>query len=75
MSQSIVSTRGRVTIPADIRKRLGLKAHDQVKFMRLIDGTVVIKAEMDSLIFWQRMLKQQEGLASVAVLEMRTGRN
>jgi antitoxin PrlF len=54
MSQSTVTTRGRITIPADIRKGLGLKAHDRVTFTRLADGTVVIRAKTRSPIDLKR---------------------
>jgi antitoxin PrlF len=48
MSQSIVTTRGRVTIPADIRKGLGLKAQDRVMFTKMSDGTVLIRVKTRS---------------------------
>lgn len=66
MSQSIVTTRGRVTIPADIRKGLGLKAHDRVTFMQLADGTVLMRAKSRSLIELRGMLKRSAGSAKVA---------
>ena len=37
-----VTERGQVTIPAEVRKALGIKARDKVSFV-IDDGTVVLK--------------------------------
>ena len=39
MLEATLSQRGQVTIPSEIRKRLGLKAHDRVRFQ--VDGDAV----------------------------------
>jgi antitoxin PrlF len=38
---SVISSKGRVTIPKDIRKRLGLKAGDRVEFVMEGNRTVI----------------------------------
>jgi antitoxin PrlF len=38
---SVMSSKGRVTIPKDIRKRLGLKAGDRVEFVMEGNRTVI----------------------------------
>lgn len=43
MPQATVTTRGRVTIPASIRKALGLSAGERVIFTRTDCGTVVMR--------------------------------
>jgi antitoxin PrlF len=48
MSQATVTSRGRITIPADIRKTLGLVAHDRVAFTVLMDGTTIMRAKTRS---------------------------
>ena len=32
MRETTITTKGQVTIPAEVRKRLGLKPHDKVRF-------------------------------------------
>lgn len=39
-----VSVKGQVTIPAEIRKRLGIEAPDQVEFVLRDDGVVELRA-------------------------------
>ena len=38
---SVVSTKGQVTVPRDIRRRLGLKVGDRVEFVVAGDRTVI----------------------------------
>jgi AbrB family looped-hinge helix DNA binding protein len=40
-TRSSISTRGRVTIPVDLRKRLGLKAGTRVNWMKQ-DGRLIL---------------------------------
>jgi antitoxin PrlF len=75
MSQSIVTTRGRVTIPAEIRKRLGLKANDRVMFTRLVDGTVVMRAKARSVMSLKGLLKRPKNTAKVSLGNMQIGRD
>lgn len=42
LMESTVTTKGRITIPKSIRKYLGLKPGDRVKFLLHLDGTVVL---------------------------------
>jgi antitoxin PrlF len=45
MHSSTLTTKGQVTIPADLRKRLNLSAGDQVRF-ELVDGAIrLVKRE------------------------------
>lgn len=48
--QATVTSKGQVTIPAEIRERLGLKAQDKVTFTEMPDGTVVMRAKNKSLL-------------------------
>jgi AbrB family looped-hinge helix DNA binding protein len=45
MQTSTITTKGQVTIPAEMRKRLGLKAGDQVGFIMDNDGIRVVPRE------------------------------
>ena len=38
-----MTTKGRVTVPREVRDRLGLKSGDKMTFTMLTDGTVVMR--------------------------------
>ena len=40
---SIITSKGQVTIPAEIRKYLGIKTHDKVAFVIDTEGTVRLR--------------------------------
>ena len=48
-----------ITIPADIRKALGLAAGERVVFTRLDDGTTVMRAKTRSVVELKGMLKKK----------------
>jgi antitoxin PrlF len=75
MSESTVTTKGQVTIPADIRKAMGLEAQDRVVFTSLLDGTVVMRAKTRSVMDLKGLLKRPKGAAKVAVDDMQIGRD
>jgi antitoxin PrlF len=75
MSESTVTTKGQVTIPADIRKAMGLEAQDRVVFTTLLDGTVVMRAKTRSVVALKGMLKRPRGAAKVSIDDMNLGRD
>ena len=75
MSEATVTTKGQVTIPADIRKAMGLEAQDRVVFTLLLDGTVVIRAKTGSVVALKGMLKRPRGAAKVSIDDMKIGRD
>ncbi|MBP6514253.1 MAG: type II toxin-antitoxin system PrlF family antitoxin [Steroidobacteraceae bacterium] len=48
MSEAAVTSKGQITIPADIRKAMGLAEQDRVVFTVLMDGTTVMRAKTRS---------------------------
>ena len=50
MSEAILTSQGRVTIPADLRKALGLSAGERVVFTRLDDGTTLMRSKTRSIL-------------------------
>lgn len=75
MSESTVTSKGQITIPADIRKALGLSTQDRVVFTPLQDGTVVMRAKTRSLGDLKGLLKQRRGSAKVGIDDMNIGRD
>jgi AbrB family looped-hinge helix DNA binding protein len=52
MTTSTLTSKGQITIPAEVRQRLGLQTGDRVEFIE-IDGTFAIRPAVDDV----RMLK------------------
>jgi antitoxin PrlF len=74
MSEATITSKGQVTIPADIRKALGLSAGERVVFTRLDDGTTVMRAKTRSILELKGMLKPARGKRKVAIDDMNIGR-
>ncbi len=74
MSEATITSKGQVTIPADIRKALGLSAGERVVFTRLDDGTTVMRAKTRSLNDLRGLLKPAVGKRKVATADMNIGR-
>jgi AbrB family looped-hinge helix DNA binding protein len=74
MSEATVTSRGRITIPADIRKALGVSAGEQITFTQLGDGSIVIRPKTRSLADLGGILKKS-GQRHVAVDDMNIGRD
>ena len=43
MAEATMTVKGQVTVPREIRNRLGLKSGDKLAFTMLSDGTVVVR--------------------------------
>ena len=50
MSETTLTSKGQVTVPREIRDRLGLASGDKLAFTLLSDGTVVMRAKTWRLI-------------------------
>ncbi|MEZ5557752.1 MAG: type II toxin-antitoxin system PrlF family antitoxin [Pseudomonadales bacterium] len=69
MAEAAVTSKGQITIPADVRKAMGLKPQDRVVFTVLHDGTTVMRAKTKTIKDMKGMLKHQG--KRVPVTEMR----
>lgn len=74
MSEATMTSKGQVTIPADIRRALGLSAQDRLTFTPMPDGTVVLRAKTKSVMALKGMLQPAPGTA-VQVEDMSLGRD
>jgi AbrB family looped-hinge helix DNA binding protein len=57
MSEATVTSKGQVTIPAEIRRAMGLTAGERVIFTQLGDGTTVFRAKRRSIMELKGFLK------------------
>lgn len=73
MADATLTSKGQITIPADIRRELGLGPQDLVSFTLMPDGTVVLRAKNKSLLGARGMLKPRAG-GKVSVEDMNLGR-
>ena len=69
MTEATMTVKGQVTMPREIRNRLGLKSGDKVAFTMLSDGTVVVRPKTRRLVDLAGSLTRP-GQPSVSVEEM-----
>ncbi len=74
MSEATMTSKGQLTIPADIRSALGLTAGERVVFTQLADGTTVMRAKRRSIVNLKGILKSARGKRKVSIDEMNIGR-
>lgn len=72
MSEATLTSKGQITIPADIRRSLALNPKDRLTFTLMPDGTVVMRAKSKSLQSLKGMLKPPAG-TSVSTADMSMG--
>jgi AbrB family looped-hinge helix DNA binding protein len=48
MPSAMVTFNGRITLPTDIRKQLGLKTGDKVEFVEISKGQFALRPRMDA---------------------------
>jgi len=75
VSEATMTSKGQVTIPAEIRKSLGLTAGERVVFTQLHDGTTAMRAKTRSILELKSALKPARGTKrKVRVEEIGIGR-
>jgi AbrB family looped-hinge helix DNA binding protein len=72
MSEATLTSKGQITIPADVRKSMALSPKDRLTFTPMPDGTVVMRAKTKSLVSLKGMLKPVPGV-TVSIAEMSLG--
>jgi AbrB family looped-hinge helix DNA binding protein len=81
MSEATLTSKGQITIPVDIRKAMGLAAHDRLVFHVLDDGTTVMRAKTRSLLDLEGLLRREADATKVPIVPivpieaMRIGRD
>ena|SRR5579862_1175369 len=75
MSEATVTSKGQVTIPAEIRRAMGLIAGERVIFTQLDDGTIVFRAKRRSIVELKGLLKPaRRSKGPVPIKDMNIGR-
>ena len=75
--EATMTSKGQITIPAEIRKAMGLHAGERVVFTRLDDGTTVIRAKTRTILDLKGMLgkgAKTPGRRKVRIAEMNIGK-
>ena len=76
MSEATITSKGQITIPADIRKSMRLQAGERVVFTQLEDGTTVMRAKTRSILDLKGLLKPASGKRTkVSIRDMNIGRS
>ena len=65
-----ISSKGQVTVPRDVRERLGLQAGDKIAWSMLSNGTIVLRPKTRRLVDLVGILTRPEQ-SGVSVDEMR----
>jgi len=78
MATSTMTTKGQVTIPLDVRQRLGLNAGDRIEFVEIENGVFAIKPAIDDVRSLKGLLRKPARPVSVedmnAAVRARGGR-
>ena len=75
MPDSIVTTKGRTTIPAQVRDQLGIREGTRLVWHLMPDGSLVVRAKTGSLRGMAGMLKSKVGKgSSISVDDMKAWR-
>ena len=65
MTTAVLSSKGQVTIPAAVRRRLGLDAGDRIEFVELKEGGFVIKPAIDDVRALKGLLRKPKNPVTI----------
>jgi len=71
MAEAAVTSKGQITIPAEIRRRMGIKPQDRVVFTLLPNGTTVMRAKTRNLGDLGKSLRNTARGKRVPIKDMR----
>ncbi len=57
MATAVVTSKGQITIPAEVRKKLGLKPGDRVRFIEGENGEYILRPKTGSIMDLKGFLK------------------
>jgi antitoxin PrlF len=65
MATALLTTKGQVTIPAEVRRRMGVDAGDRIEFVELKEGGFLIKPAVDDVRSLKGLLRKPDKPVSV----------
>jgi len=65
MSTATLTAKGQVTIPADVRRRMGLDAGDRIEFVEIESGEYLIKPAIDDVRTLKGLLRKPANPISI----------
>jgi len=70
VSKATVTSKGQITIPADVRAKLGIVAGDRVEFVQISDREFVIKPSVEDVRSLKGILKKPRKAVSIDEMRM-----
>jgi len=71
MPEAAVTSKGQITIPAEIRKQMNLSSQDTVEFTLLPNGTTVMRAKNRSISSLAGSVKSKKKRVPIKDMKMR----
>jgi antitoxin PrlF len=65
MPSATVTSKGRITLPKEVRTALGLRPGDRVAFRQSADGSFIVEAETIELLELQGRIRQTRKVVTV----------
>lgn len=65
MTTATLTSKGQITIPAEVRQRMGLGAGDRIEFVELESGSYAIKPAIDDVRSLKGLLRKPSQPVSV----------
>ena len=75
MAKTKLTSKGQITVPKDVRERLGLRPGDEIEFVEE-NGSFVVRRHVDARAFekWRGFLKDLAGRRADDLVEEMRGR-
>jgi antitoxin PrlF len=73
MSEATLTSKGQITLPASVRKTMGLETGARVVFTQLHDGTMVMRSKHRSIVELKGLLKPSPRPRKLAIEDMNIG--
>ena len=71
MAEAAITSKGQITIPAEIRKKMNLGPQDRVVFTLLPNGTTVMRAKNRSVTSLEGAVAKDTNKKKIAIKDMK----
>jgi AbrB family looped-hinge helix DNA binding protein len=69
MATAVLTSKGQVTIPAEVRRRMGIDSGDRIEFIEQEDGRYVIEPAVDDVRSLKGLLRRPDKPVSIDDME------